>query len=103
MKELFSEYVNKPQQLLCGFLVANITFSNNLKCPHACKSQNSFESTNIKSIYGYGASFKGSLREKCPNTEFFLVRMWENTDHKKLLIWTLFTQWLPPLQRYFLP
>ena len=40
-----------------------------------------------------------SLREKCPNTEFFLihiflysVRMQENTDQKKLCIWTLFTQ-----------
>ena len=55
---------------------------------------------------------KPSLREKCPNTEFFLVRisrhsdwrrgdpsiypysvrMRENTDQKKLRIWTLFTQ-----------
>ena len=41
-----------------------------------------------------------ALREKCPNTEFFLVRIFlysdwiqENTDHKKLRIWTLFTQW----------
>ena len=40
-----------------------------------------------------------TLREKCPNTEIFLVRifpysvrMWENTDQKKLRIWTLFTQ-----------
>ena len=39
------------------------------------------------------------LRKKCPNKEFFLVRifpysvrMWENTDQKKLRIWTLFTQ-----------
>ena len=32
------------------------------------------------------------LREKCPNTEFFLARMRENTDQKKLRIWTLFTQ-----------
>ena len=50
-----------------------------------------------------------SLHEKCPNTEFFLVRIFphfdwirrdtpvwirENTDQKKLLIWALFTQWL---------
>ena len=41
-----------------------------------------------------------ALRERCPNTEFFLVRiflylfwMQENTDQKKLRIWTLFTQW----------
>ena len=45
-----------------------------------------------------------TLHEKCPNTEFFLVlifphsispysvRMRENTDQKKLCIWTLFTQ-----------
>ena len=31
-------------------------------------------------------------REKCPNTEFFLVRIQENTDQKKLRIWTLFKQ-----------
>ena len=41
-----------------------------------------------------------SLLEKCPNTDFSLVRIslyavWiqENTDQKKLLIWTLFTRW----------
>ena len=40
-----------------------------------------------------------TLREKCPNTEFFVVcvflysvRIQENTDRKKLHIWTLFTQ-----------
>ena len=49
------------------------------------------------------------LHEKCPNTKFFLVRisphldwirrdtysvwMQENTDQKKLRIWTIFTQW----------
>ena len=39
------------------------------------------------------------LREKCPNTDFFLVRIFvyavrvqENTDQKKIRIWTLFTQ-----------
>ena len=39
-----------------------------------------------------------SLCEKWPNTEVFLVRnfpysvqIWENTDQKKLRIWTLFT------------
>ena len=42
-----------------------------------------------------------SLREKCPNTEFFLVldflfsvRIQENTDQKNLRIWKLFTQCL---------
>ena len=33
---------------------------------------------------------------KCLNTVFFLVRMRENTDQKKLLIWTLFMQWEVP-------
>ena len=31
--------------------------------------------------------------EKCPNTEFFLVRIQENTVQKKISIWTLFTQY----------
>ena len=34
-----------------------------------------------------------SLREKCPNTEFFLVRIFLYSDQKRLRIWTLFTQW----------
>ena len=40
------------------------------------------------------------LSEKCPITEFFLVRIFlysdwiqENTEQKKLCIWTLFTKW----------
>ena len=42
---------------------------------------------------------KFSLYEKCPNTEFFLVRIFpysvrmrENKDQQKLRIWSLFTQ-----------
>ena len=42
-----------------------------------------------------------SLREKCPNTELFLVRIFlyldwiqKNTDQKLLRIWTLFTQYI---------
>ena len=58
------------------------------------------------------AYVKLALRENCPNTEFFLVRishirteygeilrispysvrMWENTDQEIRRIWTLFTQ-----------
>ena len=41
-----------------------------------------------------------TLREKYPNTDFFLVHIllysdWiqENTDQKKIRIWTLLTQW----------
>ena len=41
---------------------------------------------------------KGPLRKKCPSVfldRIFLysVRIQENTDQKKLRIWTLFTQW----------
>ena len=50
-----------------------------------------------------------TLREKCRNMEFFVVRiflysvrMQENTDQKKLLIWTLFTHHNFPKNKYFL-
>ena len=33
-----------------------------------------------------------TLREKCPNTEFFLIGIFLYSDQKKLRIWTLFTQ-----------
>ena len=33
-----------------------------------------------------------TLCGKCPNTEFFLVRIQENTDQKEICIWTFFTQ-----------
>ena len=49
------------------------------------------------------------MREKCPNTEFFLVHIFlhsvwiqENTDRKKLRIWTLFTQWLTSQPRIYI-
>ena len=34
---------------------------------------------------------KAVLRENCPVTEFFLVRIFLYSDQKKLRIWTLFT------------
>ena len=37
-------------------------------------------------------SIRHALREKCPNTELFLVRIQERTDQEKLRIWKLFTQ-----------
>ena len=50
--------------------------------------------SNGNSFYQYCALYKN-----CPNTEFFLVRIFlysvriqENTNQKKLRIWTLFTQ-----------
>ena len=33
-----------------------------------------------------------ALRENCPNTKFFLVRIFLYSDKKKLRVWTLFTQ-----------
>ena len=44
-------------------------------------------------IYNYPVYFElYALREKCPNTELFLVRIQENTDQKQLRSWTLFLQ-----------
>ena len=34
------------------------------------------------------------LRKECPNTEVFLVRVFQQSDQKKLRIWTLFTQFV---------
>ena len=36
-------------------------------------------------------SIKVSLREKCPNTDYLLVRIPEKTNQKKLRVWTHFT------------
>ena len=43
-------------------------------------------------VYDKFTSQPDTLREKCPKTEFFLVRIQKNKDQKKLRIWTLFTQ-----------
>ena len=40
-----------------------------------------------------------TLREKCPNTEFFLVRIFG--QYTRLRIWTLFTQWKFNYKRKF--
>ena len=49
-----------------------------------------------------------SLPEKCPNTEFFLIRIFphsarirENTDQKKLRLWTHFTQCICNVSRNY--
>ena len=34
------------------------------------------------------------LREECPNTEVFLVRVFRQSDQKKLRIWTFFTEFV---------
>ena len=59
----------------------------------------------IQNIPYYSFAWSVTLREKCPNTEFFLVRIFlhsdwirkfiqiqENTNQKKFRIWILFTQ-----------
>ena len=63
-----------------------------------------------KGVWSFSSHESVTLCEKCPSTEFFLVRVFprsrishirispysvrmrENTDQKKLRIWTLFTQ-----------
>ena len=46
----------------------------------------------IGNVFIVNGSRTVTLRENCPNTEFFLVRIQENTDQKKLRIWTLLTE-----------
>ena len=67
-------------------------------CVHVCHHRKNFGSTNKYngSVRDYTRKL---MRENCPNIEIFLVRIFlysvriqENTDHKKLHIWTLFTQ-----------
>ena len=61
----------------------------------------------FQSLLGFldGLCWLLHLREKCPHTEVFLVRIFpysvrirENTDQKKLRFWTLFTQYILLLQ-----
>ena len=39
------------------------------------------------------SSTEDTLREKCPSTVLFLVRIQENTEQKQFRVWILFTQW----------
>ena len=43
-------------------------------------------------FYAFGSMTSLILRKKCPDTEFFLVRISLYSDKKKLRIWTHFTQ-----------
>ena len=68
---------------------------------HLIKRSTCSKSSCISCFWFSGGTNINSLRERCPNTEFFLVsiflysvRIQENIDQKKLRIWTLFTQWL---------
>ena len=79
-----------------------------------------FPNVAILDSFGYfQVLFRGfQLREKSPNTDFFLVciflyldciqspysvRIQENTDQERLHIWTLFTQFAILVQRLFPP
>ena len=45
-------------------------------------------------VYEVFQNISPTLREKCPNTEYFLVHIFPHSDQKILRIWTLFTQCL---------
>ena len=66
----------------------------------------SYNGNILRKPTSYPDQYRGALtlREKCPNTEFFLVRIFlysgriqENTDQEKHHIWALFTKCNAPL------
>ena len=81
---------------VCKFLIKNPIRDHFLET--FWKFQNTFKKFVQEFAFSCVANCILSLREKCPNTEFFPVRIFlysfliqENTDQKKLRIWTLFT------------
>ena len=81
---------------LSGFLITQKRINQKIQ-----KTKKEKEATALNSILSSIQRLPFSLREKRPNTEFFLVRIFlyfdriqENTDQKKLSIWALFTQCL---------
>ena len=84
--------VNFAKFLRIPFLL-NISdggFWKSQKTPQSFYYSNNINLVFVASIFSYSGRIP--LRGKCPNMEFFLVRMKENTDQKKLHILTLFTQ-----------
>ena len=65
-------------------------FWKSQKTPQSFYYSNNINLVFVASIFSYSGRIP--LRGKCPKMEFFLVRMKENTDQKKLHILTLFTQ-----------
>ena len=60
---------------------------------------NLFKHSNFDGLYDARPLEESALRQKCPNTEYFLVRgflysfrIQENMNQKKLCIWIIFTQ-----------
>ena len=101
------------------FIVLVLSFLQNLveeneRLNHALHKRSFYDkSPSISYAHGYmqnssilhlhlGYEYTSALREKCPNTEYFLVLIllysdWiqENTEQKILRIWTLFTHCFP--------
>ena len=86
--------------LFCEFreIFKKTLFKEHLRATDIAFSGNS-ERILILRINFFSISMELSLREKCPNRSYFLVPIFlylfeiqENTDQKKLRIWTLFTQ-----------
>ena len=74
--------------------------ANQKTCKYGHFSRSDYKRNNPKSLPLIFIFLYYSLRENCPNTGFFLVRIFlysvrikKNTDQKKLRIWILFTQW----------
>ena len=62
------------------------------------KRRVTFNKSIIRTIWAIMLQF--SRCKMCPNTEFFLIRIFPYWDQKKLRIWTLFTQYLTPCQSH---
>ena len=101
-KKIFHEYLAKLPRM--GISLKNVfpgILARSSKLWMAICNHESLKNEAFWHTTGINKSWAGSVCEKCPNTEFFLVRispysvrMSENTDQKKLHIWTLFKQWL---------
>ena len=93
--QFISKTLKKGIQKICFFFslfFLSWRFLKQIMCRTYFRKQNAIVKQNF---------IAKSLREKCPNTEFFLVRIFlyldwiqKNVDQKKLRIWTLFTQWI---------
>ena len=58
----------------------------------SCSRFKSISRLFVRNSQSWFSVYNDTLCEKCPNTEFFLVRILPYSDQKKLRIWTHFTQ-----------
>ena len=97
IKEIYSENLDEEKlRVKMDMLRTILADVNKVFCWYIPKTEGNrkcWEKLNHKYICSFHLVNR-SLHEKCPNTEFFLVRIQENTDQKKLRVWTLFTHWL---------